>query len=73
MSQGRPEETHPGEKGPPAWEERSKDGGTPMADEPPDSSSEVDQLTGPPTVPSPDDTDDDEGDRDAPADRPSDG
>lgn len=41
----------PGEKGPPAW--RSRDGGEteetgnePMADEPPDSSSEVQQVGG---------------------------
>lgn len=53
----RPDETHPGEKGPPAWKERTGDREEPMPDEPPDSSSEVDQVMGLPPRTSPSDTD----------------
>lgn len=53
MDDDRPEEAHPGEKGPPAWEERTGDRDAPMPDEPPDSSSEVGQVMGLPTGPAP--------------------
>lgn len=55
----RPHDTRPGEKGPPAWRERTGGRDAPMPDEPPDSSSEVDQVIGLPPRPPPTDTDTD--------------
>lgn len=60
MEDERPDDTHPGEKGPPAWEERTDGGDEPMPDEPPDSSSEVDQVMGLPPEPAPRDGDEDD-------------
>lgn len=52
-------ESQPGEKGPPAWQERDPEGDEPIPDEPPDSSSEVGQEQGLPPDPADEDTSED--------------